>query len=175
MEELAQSVLVTVAEISIGIAGFSGILVAILMGNREAREDPGLRIALSALLLTCVFLLVMSFMPLILLATSIASSTVWLVSSALVGTAQAVVLLVRIRQTRLAGVRLGRSEVPARMIRISLACVVSAMVLHGINAGWLRTDWPYLTAVVLYLLFSFSIFVGMLWGIWTSDDPPPES
>ncbi len=149
----------SILEVGIAIAGFSGVVIA--FGRKEWSSRA---MFLLPTLLDIAFLtVVLAFIPLILLTTSITQPVVWQIASAATATYVAVVIpyrTVRIKQLFLDPSHLGR--------RLGLIVNILVFGLSLINVFWLHTSWPHLTSLLLMLLLAFGVFSFLVTELWTN-------
>jgi hypothetical protein len=151
-------VLTSAIEVGISIAGFTGIVIAL---SRRDGGESSRALLISILLLASIASVFFSFLPMLLSLAGLDDSTVWSTSSATFLTYIVAVFAYRLRQ--LGAVR----------PRSSAAVVVGGMVfLSGVllqipNVIWLKAAWPYLVLIVAYVLYAFSVFVTLLWNVWS--------
>ena len=149
------SVLTSVIQVAIAIAGFSGI-VAVLGRRSEGEWDANDRIRLQGLLLGSFATMLFAFLPYILLSAEIAQDLTWRVSSGVHAIVIGVVAIIRRRQLVTASGRLSGSDAVA-------LCVVAVVVpLQVVNSVALGTVWPYLTGIIGHLVLTFVLFVRLL-------------
>ena len=157
------TILTTAIEVSIAIAGFSGIVVA--LGPRGTPRWPETsRIQLSALLLGTIAVVAFAFLPLVLSAAGVGSLRIWTISSG----AHALYLLGVIGHRAWQIKRVSVSDVPPAMIAAGAFAVV-AFGLQLANLVALQTAWPFLTAIIVMLLSCFAVFASLLYAVWAAD------
>jgi hypothetical protein len=159
-----ESILTTAIEVAIGIAGFSAVVMAI--GPRSGNEWPeSARLALSALLLMSLSTVVFGFLPLLLLSAAAPESTTWRISSGTHATYLVAVGVYRSRQL----LRLPDDGIPRTNLSVVVGMVLVVIILLQVtNAFWLCMPWPYLTSIVLMVVLAFTVFVGLLWRLWSA-------
>ena len=151
----------SILEVGIGIAGFSGVVIAFGRGNWSARTMH----LLPTLLDISFVVIVLAFVPMILLSTEIAHPLVWQITSGLTATYVAIVIpyrSLRIKKLLLDPSNLGR--------QLGLLMNASVFALSLSNVLWLRCEWPHLTALVTMLVLAFGVFSLLVTELWTQQD-----
>lgn len=155
----------SILEVGIGIAGFSGVIIAFGRGEWSARAMH----LLPTLLDLAFVVIVLSFVPMILLSTEIPHALIWKITSALTATYIAVVVpyrLTRMKQLGLAPSSRG------------LGLLMNAFVfgLSLCNLLWLTSEWPHLVALVTMLVLAFGVFSFLVAELWTTPgDSRPDT
>jgi len=150
-------VLTSAIEVGIAIAGFTGIVIA--LSKRDA-ETNSRALLVSILLLTSIASVFFSFLPMLLSLAGLADPTVWRTSSAAFLIYMAAVLAYRVRQF---GAVRPRSSAP---VALGGSLFLAAVLLQIPNALSWTAAWPYLVLIVAYVIYSFSVFVTLLWDVW---------
>jgi hypothetical protein len=144
--------LAALAQVSVTLAGFAGIGVA--LGRRDQGEfTPADLLGLGALLRPSLAAAAWAFVPLVLDSAAVPEPRIWMLSSAgyMVFVVGMVAFFV-VPQVRRAGVPIG-------------GALVSTSVCAGLlaaNTIWLREAWPHLTVLVLSLVISVFGFVSLV-------------
>jgi hypothetical protein len=149
------TILTSVIEVAIGVAGFSGIVAALSRRNEQMSEEAWhyLTILLSGSA-TAIFA---SFLPLILISGGLAEDRVWMYPSALLFGYTLFRNAYLINRARLS------TEIKTRPINyVAFSLAVTVMVLCLLNAAIIRAAWPYLTSMVLTVLTAGLAFVALL-------------
>ncbi len=155
--------LAILAEVAIGTVALSGITMVLLM----ARQDPGERqTGLVASQLAMAFAAVVaSLVPLLLNTYGLPISQIWMLSSAVYAT---IILTLQVPRF------LPRARFP-RISGLSAVIVTapgaSGMVLLGANL-WIRTEWPYLTQLLLALATSMILYLYFMLISLTPEQQP---
>ena len=149
-----ESALTTAAEVGIGIAGFSGVFVAIARRN-SGEWSPPQALALEVLLVASGAAIFASLLPFLLLEIGLSPSSTWAAASLVYGLWLPGIAAFRLRQTT----RAGASN---RSWMVLVTASVAALVLA--NAAWFRTSSPYMAAVYWQLFVAFHSFVFLLRG-----------
>ncbi len=156
-----EATFLTLAEVSIAFAGFASI--AVLFRRRAAgRWAPEDALRFQIMIISSLSALFFSLFPLALGAYSISESAVWAWSSGLLLLAFAAAVgggLPRFAKL----VREARANLALAVI--SLVLIVGAVVLQALNVlsiGFSREPAPYLTGVVLLVLFCCIEFVRLV-------------
>ena len=146
-------ILPTLVELSIAIAGFSGIAVAVQ--ERSDRSSQS-RIYLSSLLLSTGVSCAVSVLAMVLLTTPLGASVSWSLTSFVHAAACVAILIVRRKQKR-EGVFI-RTR-PLLIARASLYAVAGMQLL---NAVVVREPWVSVLGLAIYAFFGFGFFVSLL-------------
>lgn len=151
----------SVLEVGIGIAGFSGIVVAF---GRGQWSRCALHL-LPSLLDISLVVLVLSFVPMILLSAGLSEALIWQCTSGLTALYLAVVLPYRSHRLKKLGIqRTGGG----RVFGLSLNSAV--LILSVLNMVWLRAAWPHLVALVVMLILAFGVFSYLVAEMWCDED-----
>lgn len=153
------TILTSVLELSIGIAGFSGIVAT--LGNRATGLSSEARLYLRVLLTASFLCILSSFLPLLLEAGGVTGSKVWTIPSTVW-----VCLFVCVIAYRAYENRKSQSKFLKRPV-ISVAAVLglSATVLCVVNVFLMQSAWPYLLSTVLILFAGAFAFVALLYEL----------
>ncbi len=157
---IAEDVLVTTAEVAIGLAGFSGIVAAVIGGRASVRWSPGQKIRLTELLRTSFGAVVFSLFPLILLSAGVSNSTSWLVASLTWLGYMGVAIALQVPRIRAIWPE-ARAESP-RTIYALLTILAASVSLQLFNVVFLRVAWPHLVTILGSLIVGFVMFVRLL-------------
>jgi hypothetical protein len=143
-------------ELSIAIAGFSGIVVAI-----QGRSDRGLEegLYLSALLGGTLFAAALSVLGMVLLASPIEPSTAWRTTNLAHGLCMVWTLAIRTYQ-----VRTGLIELSGQIWFVGAALFAVAAVQFS-NAAIFLEAWICVGTLSFYAFFSFGYFVLLLFAL----------
>lgn len=159
MGKLAAEVVLTSAiQISMGIAGFTGIILAVAGGAKVGTRE---RISLSILLLASIATVTMSFLPMILLNAGVGEGSTWMASSIIFVVYFTAITSYRFYEYRRAGTAM---PIP---LSVGIAFLGLCAVLQVVNAILIRQSWPYLILVVCYVIYSFLVFAYLLWTLWS--------
>ena len=158
-----QDLLQTLAEVSVALAGFSGVVT--VFGRRHTGEwDPADRLTLSFMLETSLAALFLSLLPLALLAAELSPRSTWIVMSGVLAAFLVVVDGAAIsRYRRLPSdqqIALGRTLNTASLL--GDLCVV---VLQLFNVFSAHEFSPYLIGLI-WLLFGCALFFVRLLGFF---------
>jgi len=149
-------ILPSLLELSIAIAGFSGIVVAIQ--NRADRTAEEM-LYLSALLGGAFFSSSLSTLGMILLASPMESLTAWRVTSFAHAGSLAAIVALRTFQLRRAAVAPPRSAV---LIGVAMLGLALAQILNG---AALHQPWLCVALLSVYAFFAFGYFVLLLFSL----------
>jgi hypothetical protein len=160
---IAEDVLVTTAEVAIGLAGFSGIVAAVIGSRASVRWSPIQKFRLIELLRTSFGGVVFSLFPLILLSAGVSNSTSWLVTSltwlGYIGVATA------LQFTRVRALwPEAHAETPRTVYALHTIWIATVCV-QLFNAVFLRVAWPHLVAILGGLIVSFLMFIRLLFVV----------
>ena len=153
----AEVVLSSAIQVAIGIAGFTGIIVALSGGAKIGTRE---RISVSILLLASIATVAMSFLPMILLNAGVSERSTWAASSIIF-----VVYFVSIVSYRFYEFRRSGTAMP-RPLSLGIAFLGLCAALQVANAILIRDSWPYLILIVSYVVYSFLVFAYLLWTLW---------
>lgn len=152
----------TLAEISLGLAGFSGVAAA-LRPDSFSEWRPSTRMAFWAVLIESLAALFFSLLPSVLHHLGVADVSVWRTSSALLAAFMAIQSVgFGVRGRQMAAVEAPPSAWRNRVIPVLVAVVATVVVL---NAFGVRGDpqlGPYFLGVVTLLGLGCSSFVLFL-------------
>ncbi len=147
-----------VIEVSITIAGFSGIVI--VLGRRAAGEwSPRDRLQLRALLLSTMTPMAISGLVLFLLSTEMAEDYVWRISSGFAVGLFAFQSITGIRRAR----SLLRDETEYTTMYVLLGVSISVALLCLANAVSIVALWPIALMTVWLIGLSLFNFIQLLW------------
>ncbi len=146
-------ILPSLVELSIAIAGFSGIAVAVQ--NRSERSAQS-RIFLTSLLWSTFNSAALSVTAMLLLASPLSSSVAWTLTSLAHALILIVVLVVRASQRRRGDYERTRSLLIARTFLFLLVGIQLANVVA------IREPWVSVSGLAFYCFFGFGFFVSLL-------------
>jgi hypothetical protein len=152
----------TLAEVAIGLAGFSGI-VSVFGRRSSGHWSPAERTRLIGLLVMSFTAVFFSVVPFVLLSIPVSESTCWRSLSLLLAASNLVPMVVTLRAV------LGELRIPASKREVSLVMsvifiagdllVVVALSANAVGSGLL---WPYLAAIVWVLAKAAVNFVRLV-------------
>ncbi len=146
-------ILPSLVELSIAIAGFSGIAVAV---QERAERSSNSGIFLSSLLLSTFVSSALCVIAMVLLTTPLAPSVSWSLVSFTHATTAVGILVVRAKQrSRGDFVR----TLPLKLARASLYGVAG---IQFVNALALHEPWISILGLAFYSFFGFGFFVSLL-------------
>jgi len=162
-----QDALTTLAEISIAIAGFSGI--AAVLGRRSQGDwEPEDAFRLRLLLRSSFSIVIFCFVPIVLSSASVAAEKTWALSSS----AWLVYFVTISLPINLGGARrltkVTGERVEGKYILTLVILATGLVVLHTANVLVIRDAWPYLAALVATLVLPFTQFLRLLRGVLQS-------
>ena len=157
---IAEDFLVTTAEVAIGLAGFSGIVAAVIGSRASVRWSPIQKLRLTELLRTSFGAVVFSLFPLILLSAGVSNSTSWLVASltwlGYIGVA------IALQAPRARAIWSEAHAESPRTVYALLTILFATVSLQLFNVVFFRVAWPYLVAMLGSLIVGFVMFVRLL-------------
>ncbi|GAB5413388.1 MAG: hypothetical protein Cons2KO_09910 [Congregibacter sp.] len=159
----AQAILGAAVDVGIGIAGFSGIILALMPDWFRKRQPLTLRWALQVLVFTCLVMIGFSMLPFVIVEMGF-QAKVWQVCSAVYVTYFPLITYFRFKQGLIAARRereawQGRSYFVANAAAIGLTAI---WLLQIANVAYIREAWPFLLFIVYYMLFAFGHFANFL-------------
>lgn len=143
----------SLVELSIAIAGFSGVAVAVQSRSERSAQLP---ILLTSLLWSTFNSAALSVLAMVLLASPLESSIAWIVTSIAHVAVLVLVLIVRSSQRRRGDYVRTRSLLIARVLLYTLVC------LQLINVVLFREPWITISGLAFYCFFGFGFFVSLL-------------
>jgi hypothetical protein len=161
-----QSTLSIAAEVGIGVAGFASIATAVL--SRARADEFEVRwVQVRTLLVTSLAVVVLSYLPMALGASSLSEESIWFFGSGVYATWVLVTLLVYLGGYRTLRSQPGHKRFLANLV---LLLALTSLTLNGFNIAFIRDDWPYLAALGCGILVTFSQFVSLVRSFWDSDE-----
>ena len=155
MIDAVQSVLLTLAEISIAYVGFAAIVGALTSKSQEWTD--GTRILFRSMIDTGLVNVFLCLIPNFLYLLSLEGSTLWLSSSIITTAMVTVVFIVRMVQIR----RIVRTPLAiGRWLLIPLS--VTTIAVYSVNAGFWETAGPYVLATGINILLSTVQFLAVI-------------
>ena len=152
-----ESVLSSTIEAAIGIAGFSGIVVAIRRGSASAKTDRQL---LATLLTASAAAVLFSILPFVLADAELPLPLMWRIGSALF--LVYFISMISYRQVR----EPGWGDAYPRALGVVSALV---LILQVGNVVVLAESWPFVLAITLQLAVAFMAFVRLLFNAANGD------
>jgi hypothetical protein len=157
---IAEDVLITTAEVAIGLAGFSGIVAAVIGSRASVRWSPIQKLRLTELLRTSFGAVVFSLFPLILLSAGVSNSTSWLVASLTWLGYIGVAIALQVPRYRAIWPE-AHAETP-RTIYFLFTILIATVSLQLFNVVFLRLAWPHLVTMLGSMIVGFIMFVRLL-------------
>ena len=151
-----ESALSLSVEVSIGIAGFSGVIAVLKSGQTDLTEEE--RVAFEVLMGASGWTMLFGIIPLVL-ADSITDDLLWRVCSALYA-----ISWIAIAVSRLVEYRRGRISKAAAFPIMVVASLITSLLLT--NTIWLGVYWLYLGVIILQLTNAFVMFFRLLRSMW---------
>ncbi len=153
-------ILLTLAEVSVALAGFSGVVAVF------GRRDPGNwsfadRFRFFSLVHSSHSSLLLCIVPFGLLAFNVAEASVWRTLSALFVLYNVVVAFLSFRRL-LAASPSERAEFTPIVFPVTLAMIAAVLALNIYNVVVGATFGPFLVALILLLVTSSFLFARML-------------
>ena len=153
-------------EISVALAGFSGIVVAVA-SQRKNGTSLVTRQRLQILLTASAAAAFFSFLPFIMFEMAIADRAGWRIGSGLQATWMAAIVTIRVRQFTFDGFL---KTIPSKLISPIMLVIGLSQIANAMLWGF---SWLYLVGIVFMLGIAFANFSAMLFSTWTdmeSDD-----
>ena len=152
-----QDELLTIAEIAVGLAGFSGVVAAFIQRGSLSAAD---RLRFVALFVTAFTALVLAFVPIMLAYGGFQDENLWHLSSTVM-----VLIGLPVIAAYPFGVRRIRREIETHSLLPPMLILVPALihlVVQLMNAGgwiWQPNFVPYLIGMLIYLYSAGVMFV----------------
>jgi len=157
-----QSTLSIAAEVGIGVAGFSSIATAVLSRSNPDQFDV-LWVQMRTLLLTSLAVIMLSYIPMVLGASAIEESTLWMIGSGIYAGWVLITLVVFLGGYR----KLSREAGSKRAVaNVTLVSALTSVTLNIGNILIVKQAWPYLAALGCGLIVTFSQFVSLVRIFW---------
>jgi hypothetical protein len=150
-------------EVSIAIAGFSGIIA--VFGQRGSTWQTADQLRLRILLTASAMALFFSMFPFVLLDSGIDQRTFWRVGSALQAFWFISIVAYRLRQATLAGV-----TEAVGLSTLALVVILLFTLLQIFNAICFALPWLYVVGVMFQIFVAFSAFASLLLELWDEED-----
>ncbi|GAB5412612.1 MAG: hypothetical protein Cons2KO_02150 [Congregibacter sp.] len=172
----AQAILGSAVDVGIGIAGFSGIILALVPESFRKRQPLTLRWALQILVFTSLVIIGFSRLPFLIVEMGF-EPMVWQVCSAVYVIYYPFITYFRFEQ----GFAAKRREQVAWQRRSVIVTNVTAAGLAAIwllqiaNVAYFAEAWPFLLFMVYYILFAFVHFANFLLVIISDQDQAGEA
>jgi hypothetical protein len=160
----ASTILTSVLEVAIGIAGFSGIVAA--LGGRATKMNPEARLYLRVLLTASFICILTSFLPLLLESAGVSGSKVWTIPSMVWIVLFTGVIVYRTYDARKSSAQVLRR--PVILVAGLLAIIATGLCIA--NIMYLKTAWPYLVTTVLILFAGAFSFVALLYELISEEN-----
>ena len=156
-----QATLAIAAEVGIGIAGFSSIAAAVSarFGGDRARTSW---LQLRMLLQASFAVVLAAYFPMILAATSLHPSSVWLVASSVYATWLIIAFCMALRLRGLRALNTANA--------LAATLTFSSLAFHLYNVLVAAESWPYLAALACGLSFAFAQFVFLVRDFFISPE-----
>ena len=165
-----QSTLSVAAEIGIGVAGFSSIATAVLSHSRGDQIEVSW-IQVRTLLLTSLAIVVLSYLPMALSASSLSPESIWFIVSGVYAAWVLGTLIIYLGGYRTLSSQAGHKRVLANFV---LLLALTSLTLNCLNVAILRDSWPYLAALGCGILVTFSQFISLVRTFWDAEEPSQE-
>ena len=156
----ASDELLTIAELAIGLAGFSGVVVAFAYRGQLEKVD---RMRFIALFSTAISTAIFAFLPFVLARGGLSEAATWRCSSALL-LAWSIVLGIPYSRLRRTALDAGAAASPALIFAISGLTVLNMLLqlLNAIGTPYTPGPLPYVTGLLLFLVFSAVFFAFLV-------------
>lgn len=172
--------LLTIAEISIAVIGFAGIVSA-LRPRSSVLADAMHRLRMRIMLETAAYVLVIAFFPLLLMGLDLDEHEVWALGSGLLAiTAPIQVASIYVRQRSIFGSALLRETILFDAGTIALACLIElALVANAAGFFFEPRFAGYVVGVLFPLWAAVAMFIRAILAseelvFPRLDDPPGE-
>jgi hypothetical protein len=158
--------LLSVAEISLALAGFGGIFLA-LTQDRSRPRGPADSYRLVLLLSTALAALALSLVPVLLLSLGASERWMWSLSSALSAAVLlgAQVLALRARRRHPEEIRVGEVAWAAALVQVVSTITVLAQLANAVGLFGERAFGVFFSGLVFLVVFGGYLFARMLF-LW---------
>jgi hypothetical protein len=156
---IADDILSTIVELSVAVAGFSGI-VAALAPSRPTQWPFVAQTLFSALLVSTAASASISLLAMVLLASPVSPAIAWATASGLHGVFLLGVIAIRIRQSRRVDAR-----IPPYAF-LTLAVMSGIALIQLVNASRLQVGWLCVASLALYASMGFVCFILLVTSLW---------
>ena len=159
----AESALGIIAEVSVALAGFTGV-VAVFGSREQSAWNPVEVMRFRTMLISSLAALLFSIIPICLYHLGISETQVWSTSSTLLAMFLTI-NTVRVVRTIHSRDSLDYSDVspwPTRIMAIVLTGAVALLILNILGVGFNREFGPYFVGLVALVLLCVITFVRML-------------
>jgi len=167
-------VLGSISEFSIGLAGFSGVVAALLQRNQDLKEIDRLRVTINVVVALTPGIWALVFLALIEMEASFESVVRWISTGVLVSSLGLVALTRRMRG-QLPEEQKGQFNPLVTRIVISITVVSVALNVYNIVILPPAASGILALVLVLYLVQAGSMFAGLLWGLMGNADASSET
>jgi len=157
--------LLAIAQISLGLAGFGGVFVAV--GGRAAGRSPADTYRLVMLQSTALSTLVLSLLPVAFTGLGASEDTAWRCSSALLAVllVGVVVAARRLRRPYEAEIRIGEQRTVARLLWVGAFTCLAAQLPNALGLFGERAFGVFFASLVFLVAFGSYLFARMLF-LW---------
>jgi len=158
----AQAILGSAIEFGIGVAGFSGIILALVPESFRRRQPLSLRWALQVIVFSSLVIIGFSLLPFLIVEMGL-EKVVWQVCSAVYVTYYPFIAYFRTRQGLTAAGELdARYRFSVKVVSVLTMGISAAWLMQIANVVFIGDAWPFLLLVVYYMVFAFSCFATFL-------------
>jgi len=155
----SDEILSTLVELSVAVAGFSGV-VAALAPSRPSAWPYVARTLFSVLLSSTAASATLALLAMTLLASPLSASASWAAVSATHAVFLAAIHVLRFRAGRRAGARVPAFLIPTSLVMLGIASTQFA------NAWVFRTAWLCIAGLALYAAMGFVYFILLVHSLW---------
>ena len=149
--------LATIAQLSVSVVGFSGIVIAV--GSRASGAWSAIdRVRLVGLVTESLIPLALALAAMIGLTTVMEGNRVWSMCSAGYAAIVPVIVGVRLRHA----FRTASGEFTGRLLWVYVPVFIAMVLLQVSNAVYFAQFWPLAIALILHLIASLVLFVRLL-------------
>ena len=160
-----ESLFTAAIEVGIAIAGFSGIVV--VLGREPIGQWSEIEKSRMGILVRSSFAtVVLGFMPLFTNETFASPTTSWAICSSLCSAYFFLAFAIRMPSVRKLR-KAPDSDIGDPYFYGVVISVICVALLQIVNAGWMRTGWPYALGVLWMLIFAFTQFMRLMRVVWS--------
>ena len=157
-----ESILQTTAEVSVALAGFTGVVAA--FGQRREQWSAADTVRFRVMLGTSLSALVFSILPIAVHHSGVEPSATWLISSSLLASHFVIMAVVNTRQLRQVDA-FGDPQLRVWVFVLAfllVAVAVGILVLNAADIGFHRAFGPYFLGLCCLLLIAALMFKRLL-------------
>jgi hypothetical protein len=160
------SILSGAIEVGVGVAGFTGVIVA--LASSRGRKDT-LTPLFQTLLFVAIATVMFAFLPYLAMQLGLSDSLLWMVCSGVYIIYLPIILLIRFKQSSKFSVETPTEYIMARRVLSTFGFgMLTIGALQVLNLFLFQTHWPYLLLVIFYVFFALSTFAVITLMLWNS-------